>query len=653
MLRQLKTLKFQISIAVLALATLFAVSSVHTLQMLDTQRHEDNLLRLGTRLQLTGNQMNMRASNYLANAARDYDSYYRDLQLYYGDLKSQIAEIDALTNGLARGHFTAEQSSMEELWTTTMDDRSQMAAEKLLKFWKEFRDAFEERIGPDEAEPRLEWAAEHIKERSAELSWHINELIVALETAVNRRHVLTNRLNRAAIVATAFLALGILFWFIFKVLRPLQKTVHGFKNIAAGDFAHRLTIDSENEIGWLAGSVNQLAARLDALIQMLTRLQEGSDLDETLRFAAETMPKLVPLDWVGILFVSADNMAQLERAYRDGAPDTYRLERFPIEGTPLGTSLTGNKPTRIHDLSGLATSDKRFRLLRLLADLGMRDSIFMPVTNRSPTPGVLVFATRSANTYTTEHIELLTNLSLLVTLSFARTLKLTEHARLAAIGQFASGIAHELRSPLTTLNMALDYFQGMNLPEAAKKRANLAVSETKRMTRLLDEMLLYAKPLQLNVAPITLVPFMRSLVNDFENALNLKALTIDWSITATPQVSVDSDRLRQVVINLLQNAIDASPEDSPIGVSVGQNDETNSAAFKISNAGDPIKPEHMGHVFDPFFTTKAYGTGLGLGIVRRIVEAHGGEIDAESDAQRGTVFTVTLPLSTGTVKTDD
>jgi len=645
LLRKLKTLKLQISIAVLALATLFALSSVHTLQMLTTQRNEDSLLRFGTRLQITGNQMNMRATNYLANAARDYESYFRDLRLYYGDLKSQVADVDALTKGFAHGEFTAEQSGMKASWSTTMDDRSQVAASKLLEFWAQFRNEFNERIGPDEAEPRLEWAAEHIKEKAAELNWHINDLIVSLETAVTQRHRLTNRLNRAAIVATMLMALGILLWFVFKVLRPLQKTMQGFKNIAAGDFAHRLTIDTENEIGWLAGSVNQLAARLDAMIRMLTRLQEGSDLDETLRFAAETMPKLVPLDWVGILFVSSDNMAQLERAYCDGEPDTHRLRRFAIEGTPLGTCLTGDKPTRIHDLPGLAASDQRFRLIRLLTNLGMRDSIFMPVTNRSPIPGVLVFATRSSNTYTTEHIELLTNLSLLVTLSFARTLKLTEHARLAAIGQFASGIAHELRSPLTTLNMALDYFQSSDLPEPAKKRANLATSETKRMTRLLDDMLLYAKPLHLDIAQIDLVPFLQSLVADRDDLLQAKALAVEWSIKASPKVKVDPDRLKQVVINLLLNAIDASPENSRIGVAIDQHADTNAAVFSVCNSGKPISPENIERLFEPFFTTKAHGTGLGLGIVRRIVDLHGGDIEVVSNLHDGTVFTVTLAAS--------
>ena len=81
MLRTLKTLKFQISVAVLALASLFALSSAHTLQMLSTQRAEDTLLRLGTRLQLTSDAMNMRAKTYLDNAARDYESYFRDLRL--------------------------------------------------------------------------------------------------------------------------------------------------------------------------------------------------------------------------------------------------------------------------------------------------------------------------------------------------------------------------------------------------------------------------------------------------------------------------------------------------------------------------------------------------------------------------------------------
>ena len=355
------------------------------------------------------------------------------------------------------------------------------------------------------------------------------------------------------------------------------------------------------------------------------------------------MPKLVPLDWVGILFVSTDNMAQLERAYCDGAPDNHRLERFAIDGTPLGTCLMGNKPTRIHDLPGLAASDKRFRLLRLLSNLGMRDSIFMPVTNRSPIPGVLVFATRSANTYTTEHIELLTNLSLLVTLSFARTIKLTEHARLAAIGQFASGIAHELRSPLTTLNMALEYFQSSDLPVPAKKRADLAANETKRMTRLLDDMLLYAKPLQLDVAQIDLVLFLRSLIAERDDVLQAKALTIDWSIAATPKVTVDPDRLKQVVINLLLNAIDASPAGSRLGIYVDHHIDTNAATFSIRNQGEAIRPEDLERLFEPFFTTKAHGTGLGLGIVRRIVDLHGGDVGIVSDLHDGTTVTVTLP----------
>ena len=203
----------------------------------------------------------------------------------------------------------------------------------------------------------------------------------------------------------------------------------------------------------------------------------------------------------------------------------------------------------------------------------------------------------------------------------------------------------DLRSPLTTLSMAMDYFQAASLPEPARKRADLAAGETRRISRLLDEMLLYAKPLQLHMVQIELVPFLQGLVSNDDNALAEKSLTLEWRIKAAPSVSVDQDRLKQVWINLLHNAVDAAPPKSRIGVTIDRHVATNAAIFSICNGGAPIEPSQIEHLFDPFFTTKVHGTGLGLGIVRRIVDAHGGEIDVNSDAANGTVFKVTLPLS--------
>jgi len=177
---------------------------------------------------------------------------------------------------------------------------------------------------------------------------------------------------------------------------------------------------------------------------------------------------------VGALFVSDDGMIQLERAYSDGKPEQLGILRFPRANTLLQECLDSGEPLHIPDIQEVATLNSSYRFLKVLAERNRRDAIFLPVTTHSPIPGVLVFATRQAHAYQHEHLELLSNLATVITLSFGRTLKLAEHARLAAIGQFATGIAHEIRTPLATVNMALEYFAGRDLPAAAQKRLGLA-----------------------------------------------------------------------------------------------------------------------------------------------------------------------------------
>ena len=121
---------------------------------------------------------------------------------------------------------------------------------------------------------------------------------------------------------------------------------------------------------------------------------------------------------------------------------------FALAGTFLEKVLQEGKPTHVPDVPATARSQTKFRLLQVLAQRDLRDAIFLPVTSQSPVPGVLVFATRQHDAYTPEHLELLSNLAHLVSHSFGRTVRLAEHTRLAAIGEFASGIA--LRWPRST-----------------------------------------------------------------------------------------------------------------------------------------------------------------------------------------------------------
>ncbi|HDK38155.1 MAG TPA: HAMP domain-containing histidine kinase, partial [Thiolapillus brandeum] len=343
------------------------------------------------------------------------------------------------------------------------------------------------------------------------------------------------------------------------------------------------------------------------------------------------------------LFVSTDGQIQLERAYSDGNPAELGILRFPLKDTLLEQCLSDGEPLHIPDIQEVSLLSSSYRFLQILSDHQRRDTIFLPVTAQSPIPGVLVFATRQAHAYQHEHLQLLRNLATVITLSFNRTLKLAEHARLAAIGQFVTNIAHEIRTPLATVSMALDYFENTELPGTAKKRLHLAEQEMSRINRLLADMLLYARPLTLDVQRTDICPLLKKAIASLELLAEEQQVPINLNCPDNADLRADTDRLLQIFLNLLRNAIEAADRDSSVNIQVTSDDADKVLQVEIHNQGRPVSPPDLERLFEPFFTTKANGTGLGLAIVRRLVQAHGGNIAVTSDKDYGTVFTVRIP----------
>ncbi|MEM8604049.1 MAG: ATP-binding protein [Cyanobacteria bacterium P01_H01_bin.121] len=216
--------------------------------------------------------------------------------------------------------------------------------------------------------------------------------------------------------------------------------------------------------------------------------------------------------------------------------------------------------------------------------------------------------------------------------------------RLAEIGELAAMIVHEVRNPLTTVWLGLTSLQRMALPERAISRVSLAVAEAQRLQRLLNEILLYAKPQQLQTEPIELVPLVRDL------ATNLQQLPVAQTrhlVCELPRESVyvegDSDKLKQVFINLVTNAFEAIPSGETVTWRILATADGRQLGIEVHNGGDPITPDLLAKLTQPFCTTKASGNGLGLAITKRIVEAHHGNLAIASTATSGTTFTVHLP----------
>lgn len=639
MQRSFHSLKFQIGFAIATMAILFASSTLYSLHVIDQQHGDDALVRLAGRLLFNQQHLTVRAMEYHDNAPRDYSSYSRDLRLYFQDLKRTRNELSDIIGAFANNRFDGVLAEIDMGMQPRLPERSQRIARDLGTAWQAFSAQLDERIGTNEEEPRLEWAAKWITEQHAMLEQTSRELVTTLENDVTARAARANLVNRVVLVVAIFVSLGIAIWFYRRVLVPLATSVEGFKKVANGDFSYTVPVAHDNEIGWLVEAFNGLSHRLDTLKRLLTRLEQGGDLESTVRTLSETLPSLIPVDWIGVLIVGIDGRIHLEKAFSDGKPDPVGQHNFEPDKTLLKECLETHRPLHIPDVNGMAQLSETYVFLRRLTELGRRDAIFLPIGSANSIQGVVVFASRFPNMYRSEHLELLGNLGVLVGASLGRTIQLVENTRLATIGQFASGIVHEIRNPLATISLALEHIKEIEqLPPGAGKRADLASAEVTRLERLLADILLYAKPLTLERSALDLV----RLVGETVAAECQKAEDCEFTSTPCPAVAADADRLRQVLINLLRNARQASPPGSKVRVECGPSDG-DWVEVIISNAGEPIPDESLARAFEPFFTSKSRGTGLGLPIVRRIVSAHGGEISLQSDSKRGTRAILRLP----------
>ena len=229
--------------------------------------------------------------------------------------------------------------------------------------------------------------------------------------------------------------------------------------------------------------------------------------------------------------------------------------------------------------------------------------------------------------------------------------KLVERERLAAIGEFAAMIVHEVRNPLTTIMLGLRHAMKKLAATSSHDRLSLSLSEADRLEQLLNEILLYAKPQILHLSRINLDHFLRELLKQMGEMPEATGRPIELT-HSTPGIEIlgDANKLKQVLINLFRNAWEAIAPGDIVRCEMGVCDiegEANAdhVFICIHNGGAPIPPDILPRLTEPFCSTKPLGTGLGLAIVKRIVMAHGGELIIQSNAVAGTTVRVQIPLA--------
>ncbi len=219
---------------------------------------------------------------------------------------------------------------------------------------------------------------------------------------------------------------------------------------------------------------------------------------------------------------------------------------------------------------------------------------------------------------------------------------------LNAMAPLALGLAHEIRNPLNAavlelhlLGRAIDRVDDVSAQGPMRRRVGIVTEEIRRLERLLTEFLELARPRAPQREPIDLGRVVSDVLELESEAIDKSSVVLRCNLGERCLVLGDTEKLRQVVLNLVVNALDAMPDGGELVAEVRKNGPD--VEFTLSDAGKGVDPQILAEVFDPFFTTKPAGTGLGLAIVRKLVEQHGGRVFLKARPEQGTVVTVALP----------
>jgi len=238
---------------------------------------------------------------------------------------------------------------------------------------------------------------------------------------------------------------------------------------------------------------------------------------------------------------------------------------------------------------------------------------------------------------------------------------LRRHERLAAVGQLAADLAHEIRNPLAAISGSIQILES-SLPgeeaDETRRLIGIAVREADRLNGLITDFLHFARPAPANPEPVSVATVAEEVLRMFD-AVCPPSVRVSLDVPPGLHVRADEGQLRQLLWNLYLNAAQAMPDGGALDVSAaalpaqaplaaGRNaveEGTDWVEIEVADTGSGIPEEVIDRIFDPFFTTKKEGSGLGLATVHRIVEGHGGHLSVESAVGRGTRFRIRLPLA--------
>jgi len=400
------------------------------------------------------------------------------------------------------------------------------------------------------------------------------------------------------------------------VIGRLERFARATKLLGSGRLDQPVEPEGGDEIGELAASFNEM-------LQNLRRASEVRQRKELLENVLETVKESI------IVYDPDGTILSFSR----GAEDTFRIAASEVVGQPSAVLGEGRGDILDRARTGGPITEE----VRLRSRDGRYFPALMSVVPLRSEDGRLLALVEIARDLTEERLK------------ERLQRQLMQSEKLAATGQLAAGVAHELNNPLGNILLYAKLVLE-ELPPADPRAPGLRhiVENTLRCKGIVKSLLDYAKESEANITLQDVNDIARSSVQMLGNEMRLRDIRCQLCLEADlPRIACDRNQVLQVLVNLIQNAIQAVEDRGEIRVATAPGDEGRTVRVSVTDNGPGIPADLLPRIFDPFFTTKPAGTGLGLSICYGIVERHHGRIWAESPAGRngaGAAFTVELPV---------
>ena len=413
------------------------------------------------------------------------------------------------------------------------------------------------------------------------------------------------------------------------IVRPLLMLTEGTKRMIRGNLSPEVKVYSDDEVGELAVSFNDMVTELNQrrsrLMQTLQALRHSRKEIIRERNFKQTVFENIE---IGLLTFDADSKVT---SVNGSACRILAIDR-PKQDCSW-KELLASWP-ELHDVLdrwfsvGLSSDNSPFReyitLERKGRTLTYRMAMF-PLSFRQQAGWLLTFEDL------TERVNM--------------RQQMARMDRLASLGRMSAGIAHEVRNPLTGVSLLLDELHDRLLgQEDDQQLIRQALGEIERLESLVNEMLNFSSQPVVKLSTISVATVVDdSLLLIRKQCQRQRVKLIENVANDLPDIILDADRLKQVLLNLFNNALEAMVDGGELQVDVTATDEN--ILFKIIDSGSGIPADQLAFIFEPFFTSKGNGTGLGLAISYNIISDRGGEIRVDSNVGVGTTVVVSLPLS--------